>query len=136
MVTLINIVTDHVKVINVWKDHFEALGQSRKNVNEIEKEADIRAKNLLSDSFKSKNEFLDIPFEHEELEYALNKFKLNQSADPIGITAEHLIYGGHHLELWLLQVINAMVDHKTIPECINLATVTPVYKGSVKHPLD
>ena len=62
--------------------------------------------------------------------------KLKKSADPIGITAEHLIYGGHHLKLWLLQVINVMVDLETIPECINLATVTPVYKGSGKDPLD
>ena len=92
-----NIVTDRttVTVIEAWKDHFEALGQSRKNVSEIVKEADIMAQNLFSDSYRTKNEFMDIPFELEELEYALNKLKLNKSANPIGITADHeyLKYG-------------------------------------------
>ena len=72
--------------------------------------------------------------EFEELEYAVNK--LNKSADPIGITVEDPRCGVHHLKLWLLQVINAMVDLETIPECINLATVTLVHKGSGKDPLD
>ena len=51
-----NIVTDRatVTVIEAWKDHFEALGQSRKNVAEIVKEADIMAQNLFSDSYSNK----------------------------------------------------------------------------------
>jgi hypothetical protein len=44
---------------------------------------------------------LDIPFQLEELESALNKLKLKKSADHSGVTAEHLRCG-YHLKLWLL----------------------------------
>ena len=79
---------------------------------------------------------LDIPFQQEELENALKKLRLKKSADHSGITAEHLRYGGQNLKLWLLQIMNAIAHLESIPDSLNLAVITPVYKGSGKDPLD
>ena len=77
-----------------------------------------------------------MPFQFEEIEHALNKLKLKKAADHSGITSEHLKYGGHHLKLWLQQIMNAIVNLESIPEHLNLAILSPVYKGAGKDPLE
>ena len=37
---------------------------------------------------------------------------------------------------WLLQIMNAIAHLESIPDSLNLAVITPVYKGSGKDPLD
>ena len=109
-------------------EHFEGLGQSRKDDDCVVSAADQRTNALLSQSYNNDEHILDIPFQSEEIEHALNKLKLKKSPDHGGITAEHLKYGGHHLKLWLLQILNAMIDLESIPDVLNLAILTPVYK--------
>ena len=130
------LITDYTAVLCAWKDHFETLGQSRSNVNEVIQTADTRVQELLSESHHNREDILDTAFQLEEIENGLNKLKLKKSPDHSGITAEHLRYGGHSLKLWLLQAINAIVDLEAIPDYLNLAIMTPVYKGSGKDPLD
>ena len=91
---------------------------------------------LLSESYKNKEQILDTVFQLQEIDNALNKLKLKKTGDHSGITAEHLRYGGYSLKLWLLQVVNAIIEFEAIPDHLNLAIVTPVYKGSGKDPLD
>ena len=103
-----DIISDPATVLCAWKEHFEGLGQSRKDGDCVVSAADQRTNALLSQSYNSDEHILDIPFQSEEIEHALNKLKLKKSPDHGGITAEHLKYGGHHLKLWLLQILNAM----------------------------
>ena len=96
-----DLITDNTEVLCAWKDHFEALGQSRKNADEVINRADRRANELLSESYKNKEEILDTAFQLQEIDNALRKLKLKKTGDHSGITAEHLRYGGYSLKLWL-----------------------------------
>ena len=80
------IISDPDSVLYAWKDHFEALGRSRKEVDDVVAAA---AEALFSESYTNMETILDIPFQQEELE------KLKKSADHSGITAEHLRYGSY-----------------------------------------
>ena len=130
------IISDPDSVLYAWKDHFEALGRSRKEIDDVVAAAEMRAEALFSESYTNMETILDIPFQQEELENALKKLRLKKSADHSGITAEHLLYGGQNLKLWLLQIMNAIAHLESIPDSLNLAVITPVYKGSGKDPLD
>ena len=131
-----DIISDPATVLCAWKEHFEGLGQSGKDDDCVVSAADQRTNALLSQSYNNDEHILDIPFQSEEIEHALNKLKLKKSPEHGGITAEHLKYGGqdHHLKLWLLQILNAIIDLEFIPDVLNLAILTPVYKGSGKDP--
>ena len=50
--------------------------------------------------------------------------------------AQYTLHGGQNLKLWLLQIMNAIAHLESIPDSLNLAVITPVYKGSGKDPLD
>ena len=43
--------------------HIEALGKSRKDVDDVVAAAEMRAKTILSESYRNKKEILDIPFQ-------------------------------------------------------------------------
>ena len=98
--------------------------------------ANDRANNLLISTYENTDEILDYAFQLEEVDHGLGRLKLKKAADHSGISAEHLKYGGHLLRLWLVQILNAMVEFESIPESLNLATLTPVYKGGGKDPLE
>ena len=111
-------------VVSAWKEHFELISKSKRNEQKVIDAADKRVLSTLS--LANGNDIDILP---EEIEIALNKLKLKKSADHSGITAEHLKYGGQYLRMWLLQIMNAIFYFEKIPDHLNLATVTPVYKG-------
>ena len=104
----------------------EGLCQSRKDDDCVVSAADQRTNALLSQSCNNDEHILDSPFQSEEIEHTLNKLKLKKSPDHGGITAEHLKYGGHQLKLWLLQILNAMIDLESIPDVLNLAILANI----------
>ena len=46
------------------------------------------------------------------------------------------INGGHALKVWLLQIFNAIIQREEIPHTLNIAAISPVYKGGGKDPLE
>ena len=62
------LITDHTAVLCAWKDHFETLGQSRNNVDEVIQMADARVQELLSESHHNREDILDTAFQLEEIE--------------------------------------------------------------------
>lgn len=61
---------------------------------------------LLSATFHKEEVFLDILFNNNEVEHAVNKMKLKKSAGPDDLTAEHLKYGGQSIIMWLTGILN------------------------------
>ena len=51
------------------------------------------------------------------------------------LQAEHLLYGGPLLPIWLKQVFNAFISFECVPSCILTAIIQPVYKDKGKDPL-
>ena len=90
---------------------------------------------LLSESFQKEEIFLDVPFTAQEVYHAVNIMKLNKSADPDNITAEHLRYGGKMVIVWLTGLLNFVVHIVQVPACLKQGINIPIYKGGGKDPL-
>jgi len=92
--------------------------------------------NDLATASLSNNEYiLDVPFTLEEVECAIKKLKSGKSCGPDGLSAEHLKWGGDSLHLWLLGIVNSIIDLEEIPPLFKLGSICPVYKGGGKDPL-
>ena len=66
----------------------------------------------------------------------MNKMKVNKSAGPDNLMAEHVKYGGKLIITWLTEILNATVDAEQIPSCLKRGITVPVYKGGGKDPLN
>ena len=79
---------------------------------------------------------LDIPFSVEEVKRVVGKLKKKKVAGPESILAEHLIAGGDAVDLWLNEVLNAMVEMEKIPDVLKCGVEILIYKGGGKDPLN
>ena len=50
--------------------------------------------------------------------------------------AEQLKYGRQPLHTWLLKILNCIVELEAISDMFKCGSITPVYKGGGKDPLD
>ena len=51
------------------------------------------------------------------------------SEGPDGLVAEHLLYAGCGIRLWLKNILNAIIDMEEIPTMLKSGLIVPVYKG-------
>ena len=65
----------------------------------------------------------------------IKALKLGRSKGTDGLKAEHLIYGGTSLILWLQKIFNSIITLEEIPHCLKEGIIVPVYKGRGKDPL-
>ena len=70
---------------------------------------------------------LDIPFSVEEVKRVVGKLKKRKAAGPESILAEHLIAGGDAVDLWLNEVLNAMVEMEKIPDVLKCGIQILIY---------
>ena len=73
---------------------------------------------------------MDIPFTTEEVEHALSRLKRRKAAGPEGLMAEHLQEAGSEVQVWLRNVLNAIVELEEVPSATKSGIIIPVYKGS------
>jgi hypothetical protein len=99
-------------------------------------DAKQQLKPLLVSSRENEDFVLDVSFCSEEIERVLRNLKSGRSAGHDKLQPEHLKYGGAALNLWIKQVVNAIVEFESIPDSFKLGIVTPVYKGGGRDPLD
>ena len=118
-----------------WTQHFQSLAKSQEETNSALKESIEPSKTLLSTTFQEEV-FLDVAFATEEVEATVNKMKVNKSAGPDSLMAEHVKYGGKLIITWLTEILNAIVDAEQIPSCLKQGNTVPVYKGGGKDPLN
>ena len=72
---------------------------------------------LEADSFTFLNQILDFEVTDDEVESALSFLKLGRSKGADGLNAEHLLYGGKTVVLWLRKIFNSIISLEEIPHC-------------------
>ena len=62
--------------------------------------------------------------------------KKRKAAGPESILAQHLIAGADAVDLWLNEILNAMVEMEKIPDVLKCGVVILIYKGGGKDTLN
>jgi len=76
----------------------------------------------------------DIAFTAEEITKAVSSLKLRKAAGPDGLMAEHLSIGGDTLVIWLMNILNSVVELEAVPSFLKIGYLVPVYKSGGKDP--
>ena len=63
---------------------------------------------------------LDYDFTVDEIECALMHLKSNKSGGADGLDAEHLMFVGHIVVLWLKRILNGIIQLERIPQVSRL----------------
>ena len=86
---------------------------------------------LTTASISKKEYIIDVPFTLDEVVCAVKKLKPGKACGPEGVSAEHLKWSGDSLYLWLLGIVNAILEMEEIPSTFKLESIFPVYKGVI-----
>ena len=122
-------------LLGAWADHFSKLSKSREHSEEGLKQLGNKINDLEIASLSNEEHILDVPFTLEEVKCAVEKLKPWKCCGPDGLSAEYLKWGGDSLHLWLLGIVNSIVDLEEIPPLFKLGSVCPIFKGGGKDPL-
>lgn len=131
-----DLVTNKEDLLCKWADHFTELSKSKINDSEGLQRLNDKVQSLCNASLLNKEYLLDTPFTVEELEQALQKLKMRKASGPDGLFAEHLKFGRQALLTWLLKILNSIIELEAIPDILKCGSITPIYKGGGKDPLD
>ena len=131
-----NVVSDQEALMEVWLEHFSGLAKSRRDVLPRLDVLQRRAQAVSSgvESQGATRDPLDIAFTAEEVTKAVSRLKLRKAAGPDGLMAEHLRNGGDTLVIWLMNILNSVVELEAIPGFLKMGNLVPVYKGGGKDP--
>ena len=69
-------------------------------------------------SHKNEEFLLDVPFTAEEVARAIARRKGRKAPGPDGLMAEHLKAGGEAVVIWLLRILNAVVELEVVPDAL------------------
>ena len=130
------LITDKEDLLHIWADYFTMLSKSKIKDTEGLQHLNDKVQSLYNSSLSNEEYILDTPFTLEELMKAIDKLKMRKACGPDGMLAEHLKYGGQPLHTWLLKILNCIVELEVIPDMFKYGSITPVYKGGGKDPLD
>ena len=130
-----NIISHAPSVNNCWVMHFTKIFKSRAESNTNVSEAVNQLDKLYHLSRMNCDGIIDDDFTTEEIQATMKKLKPGKARGIDGLQAEHLIYGGPLITIWLRQVFNAFISLECVPSCILTGIIQPVYKGKGKDPL-
>lgn len=65
---------------------------------------------MVSQFYQNEEILLDTPFSAEEVSVAIAKLKSRKAAGLDGLMAEHLKVGGESVVIWLMNILNAVVE--------------------------
>ena len=131
------LISDPTELLAAWTSHFQKLAQSQIELHPGLQELQQKMATLSSTSFQKEETFLDVPFTEEEVECILQKkMKLKKASGPDDLTTEHLRYGGQVIVVWLMEILNAIIELEQIPATLKQGITIPVYKGGGEDPLD
>ena len=129
------VISNRDDLVGSWANHFSSLFKSRLSSEDGLQQLDKKMDDLATASFSNEEYILDVPFTLDEVVCAVKKLKPGKACGPEGISAEHLKWGGDSLYLWLLGIVNAILEMEEIPSSFKLGSICPVYKGGGKDPL-
>ena len=119
-------ISDPALILEKFRLYFSDLASSRDN------DASLATNSLEATSIIQDGQILDSEILVEEIEVALRLLKLGRSKGADGLSAEHLIYGGTAIVLWLKKIFSRIVSLEEVPSCLKEG---PVYKGKGKDPM-
>ena len=122
-------------MVGSWANHFRSHFKSRLSSKDGLQQLDKKMDDLATASFSNEEYILDVSFTLDEVVCAVKMFKPGKASGPEGISAEHLKWGGDSLYLWLLGIVNAILEMEEISSSFKLGSICPVYKGGGKYPL-
>ena len=122
-------------LLQVWVEHFQKVMKSR--VESVPDLSELKQKvEAMETLFHENEEFLlDVPFIAEKVARAVARLKGRKAPGPDGLMAEHLKGGGDAMVIWLLRILNAVVELEVVPDVLKEGFIVPVYKGGGKDPL-
>ena len=129
------VISNRDDLVGSWANHFSSLFKSRLSSEDGLQQLDKKMDDLATASFSNEEYILDVPFTLDEVVCAVKKLEPGKACGPEGISAEHLKWGGDSLYLWLLGIVNAILEMEEIPSSFKLGSICPVYKGGGKDPL-
>ena len=131
-----NVVSDQEALLEVWLERFSGLAKSRRDVlpglNVLQRRAHAVSSGVESQG--AARDPLDIAFTAEDVTKAVTRLKLKKAAGPDGLMAEHLRNGGDTLVIWLMNILNSVVELEAVPSFLKMGNLVPVYKGGGKDP--
>ena len=130
-----NVVREPDTLLKIWADHFQRLTKSRLGDTTKGLEQQEKIRGLESQSHANDELLLDVPFTTDEVSRAVAMLKKRKAPGPDGLMAEHLKAGGESVVIWLMKILNAIVELESMPEVLKRGVVVPVYKGGGKDPL-
>ena len=113
-------------VLQGFTEHFRQLATNNQN-NESEYHRKIEQEiQLINQLVKNKA----IPVATiSELEKSIKSNNTGKSADIYNITIERIINAGEQMITILLQIVNAIFDHGSVPDILKVSLLTPVLKN-------
>ena len=130
-----NIITKKKELLLAWAKQFHTLGKSKITDHSDVEDLQSNTVKMERHSFNNEDFMLDIPVQVEEIEGAIKSLPSGKAASFDGVTSEHLKFGGESLNIWIVQILNAIISLKCIPASFKKANITPVYKGKGRYPL-
>ena len=129
------IIGDTESLLREWTGHFSKLAKSKVVTMPGLVELQGKVEVLSSQSAENEEMLLDVPFSAEEVAAAVKRLKNRKAPGPDGLTAEHLKASGETSVIWLMNILNAVVELEEIPDILKMGVVVPVYKGGGKDPM-
>ena len=116
------------EVLQVWAEHFQKLMKSR--VESVPDLSELKQKVEAMETLSRENEefLLDVPFTAEEVARVVARLKGRKAPGPDGLMAEHLKGGRNAVVIWLLRILNAVVELEVVPDVLKEGFIVPVYK--------
>ncbi len=102
-------------MVRIWLRHFECLATSGADEHEGLRSLAGKMQELAEQSRENEEFILDASFTAVEVEHALSSLKRKTAADPEGLMAEHLQEAGCEVQVWLRNVLNAVVEWDEVP---------------------
>ena len=121
------IVSDKEEMLKIWVQHFESLAISGMSEPEELRNLVEKMQELTERSKGNEEYILDVLFTAEKVEHALSRLKRRKAAGREGLMAEHLQEAGSEVQVWLRNVLNAIVELEEVPNTLKSGFIIPVY---------
>ena len=124
------VVRDPKTLLNIWASHFQKLAESRLDETDKGKDRGLRCWKICHTKMKSSC-WMCLS---QQMRLLYRRLKKRKTPGPDGLMAEHLKGGGEAVVIWLMKILKAIVELKSVPMVLKKGVVVPVYKGGGTDP--